>query len=223
MESGWTLSASFTYHLDLTDLDLAWRRMDANRRRLIRRAAQRGLGVREVHEPSSMLVEHLARLHAEQQASYGAAVDLEAAAWPLAVSMLLSSAAARLFVVDDPSGQVVGFGLVTSSIPTAAMMLSGADLSRLDDGAAALLRWEMVVRLATDGVNELDLNGARTGPHGRFKASFGGELVERWELSPPPAATWQSLPRRLARHLRNEVRATRSHHDGARTENIRSR
>lgn len=125
--------------------------------------------------------------------------------------MLLGSRAARLFVIDDGrGGPVAAFVLVTSSVPSAAVLASGADRSRLDDGAAASLRWEVIRRLSGDGVDVLDLNGARTGPHGRFKSSFGGELAERWELRPPAVApTWRSIPRRALRQVRDDVRSIR--------------
>lgn len=207
--AGWTSTMSFTYVLDVRDLELAWHRMSPNRRRLVRRAEQRGIRVREVTVATPAVIDRVSDLHVEQQASYGAAVDLDPDGWRSALPMLLDSGVARLFVADD-ADRIAAFVVVTASTPSAAVLASGADRSRLDDGVAALLRWEAFRVLAADGVDALDLNGARTGPHGRFKSSFGGELVERWELrSPRPAPRWRTIPRRAARQVRDDIRTIR--------------
>lgn len=210
MDHGWTASQSFTYHLDIRDLDTTWSRIATNRRRLVRRAEQRAFEVREVHDVTPDLVDLVARLHDEQQGSYGANVDLDAAGWRLALPALVALSSGRLFVTVDAGGGLAAFVLVSGSAPSAAVLASGAARSTLDDGAAALLRWEVIRRLSADGVEVLDLNGARSGPHGRFKASFGGELAERWELrSPEPVPSWWSIPRRAVGRVRSDVRQIR--------------
>ncbi|MEN9504467.1 MAG: hypothetical protein RI958_393 [Actinomycetota bacterium] len=215
VERGWVPSLSFTYHLDLSDLSLAWRRVDDNRRRLVRRAEHLGYEVREVSaaDADGRLVDRVARLHAQQQASYGTPVELDRAGWRVALASLLGSRVARLFATADPRGDLVAFVLVSASVPSAAVLASGAERSALDDGAAALLRWEVFRQVSGDGVRVLDLNGARSGPHGRFKASFGGELVERWELRSPEQTTvptWGSIVRRAATGVRSDVRRLRT-------------
>lgn len=80
----------------------------------------------------------------------------------------------------------MAFVLLTNTHPESTLVATGADPSRLDSGAGALLRWRMLSESSASGVEFVDLNGARFGPEGRFKASFGGELVDRWELTSPP-------------------------------------
>lgn len=208
LDRGWTASMSFTYHLAIDDLAVTWQRISTNRRRLVRRAQQRGMDVREVCEPTPPVIDRIAELHAEQQAGYGIGVDLDHQGWRRALPMLLGSGAGRLFVAVDRDDCIVAFVLTSASSPDGAVLASGAAGAALDDGVAALVRWEMIRRLSADGVRTLDLNGARSGPHGRFKTSFGGELVERWELrSPDPVPTWRSIPRRAAVQARNDLRA----------------
>lgn len=211
IDRGWVSSMSFTYLLEIGDVTSAWQRMSPDRRRLVRRAESRGLRVRECIDAPPELVGRMSELHALQQGTYGAALDLDRVGWRTAVPMLLGSRAARLFVVETPAGGLVSaFLIVTASRPSAAVLVSGADPAGLDDGAATLLRWDVIRRLSADGVEVLDLNGARTGVHGRFKSSFGGELAERWELRPPvDTATWRTIPRRALRQVRSDIRSIR--------------
>jgi hypothetical protein len=185
VESGWKLTTTFTYEIDVVDLERAWRNIDDNRRRLIRRAERLGCTVREASGYSVGLVEEVNRLHRMMRDGYRTSTDLDEQGWHQALQLYFEAGLARLLTVSDAGGDVVAFVLTTNTRPVSTLLATGADPSRLDSGAGALLRWRMLCELSSGGVETVDLNGARIGPEGRFKASFGGELVDRWELSTP--------------------------------------
>jgi CelD/BcsL family acetyltransferase involved in cellulose biosynthesis len=186
VQSGWNLTSTFTYEVPVADPDRAWRNIDDNRRRLIRRAERLGFVVHEVGEFSRSLVEEVNRLHLMTRESYRITTDLDADSWNEALGILFRANLARLLTVSDSDGVMVAFVLLTNTHPESTLVATGADPSRLDSGAGALLRWRMLSESSASGVEFVDLNGARFGPEGRFKASFGGELVDRWELTSPP-------------------------------------
>lgn len=199
VESGWRLTSSFTYEIDITDLDRAWRSIDDNRRRLIRRAERRGCSVREVSGCSVHLVEEVDRLHRMMRDGYGTTTDLDGRGWQQALPLLFEAGLVRLLTVFDADGEAAAFVLVTRTRPVSTLLATGSDPSRLDSGAGALLRWRMLCELAADGVESVDMNGARIGPEGRFKASFGGELADRWELSSPVTSPMSDSLRKRVR------------------------
>ena len=188
VQSGWTLTSTFTYEIPVVDLDRAWHGIDDNRRRLIRRAERLGCTVREIGEFSQSAVDEVNRLHLMMRDGYRSSTDLDVDGWREALHPLFDAGLARLFTVSDSDGSVVAFVLSTGTRPVSTLLATGADPTRLESGAGALLRWRMLQELSADGVETVDMNGARTGPEGRFKASFGGELVDRWELTSPPTA-----------------------------------
>ena len=196
--SGWKLTSTFTYEINVVDLNEAWRNIDDNRRRLIRRAERLGSTVDEASGYSAALVEEIDRLHRMMRNGYGTSTDLDNEGWHQALQMYFDAGLVRLLTVSEADGDVVAFVLVTNTRPVSTLLATGADPTRLDSGAGALLRWRMLCELSSAGVEVVDMNGARIGPEGRFKASFGGELVDRWELSSPRnASTSGSMRTRL--------------------------
>jgi hypothetical protein len=217
VQSGWTLTSTFTYEIPTADLERTWRSIDDNRRRLIRRAERQGCIVREVSEFSPSVVDEVNRLHLMMRDGYRSSTDLDADSWSEALQTLFDTNLGRLFTVSDADEVLVAFVLVTNTRPVSTILATGADPSRLESGAGALLRWKMLFELSAHGVEFVDMNGARIGPEGRFKASFGGELVDRWELtSPQRSGSSDSSPnsshrssgsfRSLRRRLRNAAR-----------------
>lgn len=209
---GWTLRPTFTFRLDIDDIARAWAAVDHNRRRLIRRAEALGYTVTELRgdvvgpeagierfDPSVPAA--VSRLNRMQQAGYGLPADLELPGWQLLLERLLGGGAARLFIARCPRGELVAFQLVTEQAGVAANLLTGSCPEHLDSGVNGWLRWRVCEALHREGIRQLDLNGARPGASGRFKASFGGSLIERWELIFPKDASPRGGSRRLLRQL----------------------
>lgn len=153
------------------------------------------------------------RLHRLQEQGYGLPGDVDLKGWRELLRRTLGQGTVRLFVARSRDGQVVAFQLTAAPDPVAsaatsggarvaANLLTGACPEHLDSGVNGLLRWQIFKLLGGVGFREFDLNGARPGAVGRFKASFGGKLVERWELihrgQPSHGRTLQRFVRRLA-------------------------
>jgi hypothetical protein len=159
------------------------------------------------------------RLHRLQEQGYGLPGDVDLKGWRELLRRTLGQGTVRLFVARSRDGQVVAFQLTAAPDPVAsaatsggarvaANLLTGACPEHLDSGVNGLLRWRVFERLGEAGFREFDLNGARPGAAGRFKASFGGKLVERWELihrgQPSHGRTLQRFVRHLARRIGNK-------------------
>jgi hypothetical protein len=85
-------------------------------------------------------------------------------------------------------------------------LFTGSSRSDADRGANTLLRWKAASHLYEEGVVRLDLNGARPGPAGRFKASLAADLVPRWDLHQPdhrPVALLQRATARARQELKS--------------------
>jgi hypothetical protein len=221
VQSGWNLTSSFTYEVAISDPEQAWRNLDDNRRRLVRRAERHGCVVQEVHDLSASVIDDVTRLHLLMRDGYRKSTDLDADSWSDALQTLFGVDLARLFTVTEADGEVVGFVLATATSPVSTVLASGADPGRIDSGAGALLRWKMHCELSADGVASVDLNGARIGPEGRFKASFGGELMDRWELTSPSTSLSEVPLRRSGPRIRNAARALFGQRDEWRSPNDR--
>jgi hypothetical protein len=201
---GWQPTFTFTWHVDVHDADTAWRGFDADRRRLVRRAERLGYTYERLTDlqadTGARTVDRLAALHTGQQARYGIGPDIAGDGWRVLLPELVRSGDVEVHVARSADGEIAAFvalapahgrnatGNATSNDTggTAAIVASGADPATIDDGPTSLVRWHLIRHLAALGTAHLDLNGARPGPVGRFKASFGGRLVERWELVAPP-------------------------------------
>jgi len=214
LESGWSARPTFTYEMDIACLDEAWNAMDRNRRRLIRRAEQHGYSVETITEPSycpDSLVQQLVRLQMLQLATYGPPVEPDSATWRQLIGSLLAGGNGRLFVAYSPHGTPVAFQLTVVWGDRAGNMFTGSDPSHADLGANSLLRWRAAQDLHVLGVRRVDLNGARPGPAGRFKASLGAVVTERWDLWRPDGHPPPPPIRRVARRLRREAGRLRTH------------
>jgi hypothetical protein len=215
---GWQPTFTFTWHVDVRDPARAWRGFDADRRRLVRRAERLGYtyerltdldrdtgprdaGPFDTGPFDTGTGDRLAALHTGQQARYGIPPDIAGDGWRVLLPELVRSGDIELHVARTAHGEIAAFVALAPAHAddvggTAAIIASGADPATIDDGPTSLVRWHLIGHLAEHGTAHLDLNGARPGPVGRFKASFGGRLVERWELVAPrprrqrPGAAW---------------------------------
>lgn len=205
---GWCIRPTFTYHVDISDLGVAWQRMERDRRRLVKRAEQMGYCI-ERSIPAqlssvdrSQLAAVLERLNDDQQARVGGAVEVTGSGWRQVVEVAMNPDRAALHVAYDRHGVAVAFQCASIVGADASMLFTGVDSQHIASGVNGLLRWEAMADLHKAGVQRFDLNGARPGEVGRFKASFGGELTERWDLIGSSPEARRSVAWRLARRLR---------------------
>lgn len=156
------------------------------------------------------------RLHRLQGRGYGLPGDVDLKGWRELLRRTLGQGTVRLFVAKSREGQVVAFQLTAAPDPVAsaatsggahvaANLLTGACPKHLDSGVNGLLRWRVFACLGEAGFREFDLNGARPGEAGRFKASFGGKLIERWELIHGGQPSHGRVLRRFVKRLTHRV------------------
>jgi hypothetical protein len=208
--AGWRYEPTFTFVLDIADTDRVWAGMDRNRRRLVRRAEELGYQITEEQVATDAAVAEVTRLHRNQQAGYGLSGEFDEPGWSVLLTRLLASGAGRLFMARTPAGEAVAFQLLTTMGSSAANLMTGTDAAHLPTGVNGLLRWEVCTVLSSEGLVQLDLNGAKPGESGRFKASFGGHLVERWDAMVPYNHRPRDLPRRVIAKARRTLLARRS-------------
>ena len=114
VQTGWTLTSTFTFEIPTADLESTWRNIDDNRRRLIRRAERQGCIVREVSEFSPSVVNEVNRLHLMMRDGYRSSTDLDADSWSEALQTLFETNLGRLFTVSDADEVLVAFDVVTT-------------------------------------------------------------------------------------------------------------
>lgn len=215
LASGWIARPSFTYEMDLRHMDTAWSSMDGDRRRLVRRAETMGYWVESI-APSDHdrreLIDRLVELNVAQKSKYDNVHHPDLRVWKLMVEGLLRSGTGRLFVARAMDGSLVAFQFATVWNDRAANLLTGSSPLHADHGVNSLLRWQAASMMNAEGVQCIDLNGARDGAAGRFKASLGATLTTRWEMYRPDRRP-SALARRALSRARQELaglRASRS-------------
>ena len=200
---GFRITPSFTYEIPISSDSELMEQVLPDRRRQIRGAAGSGVTVREIPLDSATKARHwgpiIHALHAEQSGRHALAADTDADGFVTLLTHGIGQSWLRLFVAESASGIPCAFQITTVQNASAANVLTGYTHSA-PPGANALLRMDVLAELAREGVQRFDLNGARPGEGGRFKASLGGRLVERWNIAPPPPpAERASLGMRLRR------------------------
>lgn len=207
LAAGWHATPTFTYEIDLQEIGRTWDAMDGDRRRLVRRAERFGYRVDEYRQPvadHTRVVDEMIDLHIAQQSVYGPVTPPNREAMRQIVRDLLESGCGRLFIARNSEGSAVAVQFVVVWAGHAANVFTGSSPFDADRGANTLLRWKAACHLSDEGVVRLDLNGARPGTAGRFKASLGAELQPRWNLHQPdrrPLALLQRATRRARQEL----------------------
>lgn len=201
--AGFRLTPSFTYEVPIATSTHLREQLLPDRRRQVRQAERSGVSVREVTLESESTARRWGPIihaqHATQSQRRGLEPDTDADGFTTLLMHGIDQPWLRLFVAQTQTGIPCAFQVTTVQIPVAANLLTGCDL-KAPSGTNALLRTAVFSQLAEEGVCRFDLNGARPGDGGRFKASLGGRLVERWDIAPPIATDPpQRFPHRLRR------------------------
>lgn len=207
LATGWQARPTFSYEMGLHSLERAWDAMDGDRRRLVRRAERLGYQVtvrRHAGDGLGQLVDEMIRLHVAHQSTYGPVTPPDRTAMRRIVDDLLASGCGRLFIATDADGSAVAVQLAVVWGGRAANLFTGSSPAHAHLGANTLLRWQAARHLHDEGVVRLDLNGARPGTAGRFKASLGAELQPRYDLHLPDRRP-VALARRAAQRARREL------------------
>lgn len=213
LSNGWSLRPTFTYTMEIADIERAWHALDPNRRRLVRRGEANGYFVESLESlgrDPALLVRSLAGLRTMQLRTYGVNDPPDLEAWRHLIEHLLATRAGRLFVVRSPDGEPVAFQLMSVGAGSAGNMLTGSDPAHAERGSNSLLRWRAAQALAAERIRRVDLNGARSGDTGRFKASLGAVITERWDLRRPTGIPPRLLILEAARRVRRDFLSLRT-------------
>ncbi len=183
----WTADPSYTYLLDLTDMEAAWGRVEQNLRRLVNRCAEQGVTMAEDDDFDSFN-----RLHELTLDRKGAEVYLPAAAFRTWFGKLRSAGLCRLYHARLPDSQVIASQLVLAGAhPLTHTVSAAADPAHLRLGVNAFLRWRAAEALAAAGYTGNDLTDAALNPVTHFKGQLGGDLVHCHVLRAPQSARWR--------------------------------
>lgn len=176
---GWTLVPHWSYEIGIGNLEDAWKGLDKNLRRLVRRGQEAGLACSTEGDFDAFY-----RLHRATAERKGAPLYLAENAYRHFVADLRARKLARLYEARLPNGKVVSSQLVLIG-PHAVThtVCAGSDEQALQLGASAFLRWSALEDLAAAGYRANDLTDAALNPVTRFKAQFGGELRLFFEAS----------------------------------------
>lgn len=183
-ERGWSVQPTYTYVVDIADLDAAWTRVDKNQRRLIGRCREQGVTM-EVSDD----FEAFFRLHDETHVRKGADLYLPQVAFREFFHALRAKGLCRLCHARMPDGRVVASQLVlTGDHPVTHTVAAGTDAEFLNLGVSAFLRWSAFEQLSREGYKANDLTDAALNPVTHFKSQLGGDLVMNLDLWKPGSA-----------------------------------
>jgi len=197
---GWSVSPSYSYEVDISDLKEAWGRIEQNLRRLIDRAAKNGL----VHTDDDDF-DSLFRMHSITRERKGVALYLPEGAFRRYFEKLKAQDLCRVFHARLGDGRSVASQLVlTGPHPVSHTVCAGADPEYLALGSTPFLRWKSFEVLSQLGHTANDLTDAALNDVTKFKSQFGGELVVNWVIVRPASVRYRvirSAERAAARGL----------------------
>jgi len=187
LNRGWTACPSYSYILDLTDMEAAWGRVEQNLRRLVRRCTDQGVSMTEDDDFESFL-----RLHAVTLDRKGAEVYLPPGPFRVWYGKLREAGVTRLYHARLPDGKAIASQLVLTGAHTLSHSVSAAaDPEHLRLGVNAFLRWRAAEALAAAGYTGNDLTDAALNPVTHFKSQLGGDLVHCHVVRAPESTRWR--------------------------------
>ncbi|MCG6927955.1 MAG: GNAT family N-acetyltransferase [Acidobacteria bacterium] len=204
LAAGWTASVHYTYVVPILDLEQAWRRVEQNLRRLVKRCEREGMSAVEDDDFESFYRLHSGTMDRKERHRY-----LSEAAFRRYVETLRADGLARLYHARLPNGRAVATQLVLLGPgPASHTAAAAADDEGLRSGASAFLRWRVFEALSALGYEANDLTDAALNPVTRFKSQLGGELHQNLVLDAPRSPLYRAghgaatLARRLVGRLR---------------------
>lgn len=207
--AGWQVRPSYSYEVDISDIEAAFGRVEQNLRRLIRRADESGLTAGHDDDFDSFYALHL-KTHERK----GAPVYLPREAFKNYFERLHAAGLGRLYHARNADGQSVAAQLVLlGPHPVTHTVTAGADPDFLNIGSTPFLRWKVLEDLARLGYRGNDLTDATLNPVTRFKSQLGGTLVTNLVLSLPDSGAYRrhqwlaALPRKGKAAVRRLLRS----------------
>lgn len=187
LAQGWSAKPSFSYVVDLSDIEAARDRVERNFRRLIKRCEQDGIEMTQDDDFESFFA-----LHEEIHHRKGVPLYLPKSRYRDYYRSLRERSLCRLFHARLPQGQSIASQLVLlGPHPITHTVCAGAAEEYLRSGASVFLRWKACEALAAEGYRGNDLTDAELNAVTRFKSQLGAELKLSFMLHRPDALSWR--------------------------------
>lgn len=184
---GWDVRASYSYVVNLTDMQAQWGRVEQNLRRLVERGRQQGLTFTQDDDFDGFYALHAATLYRRDVAAYLPKEPF--ARW---YASLRALNIARLYHARMPDGRMAATQLVLAGAHRVSHTISAAaDPGLQSSGANPFLRWNAFEALAKEGYAGNDLTDASLNPVTHFKAQLGGELSLTLVATQPSSTRWK--------------------------------
>lgn len=184
---GWSVLPTYSYVVDLSDIEAAWAHVDKNLRRLIGRCREQNVTLETSEDFDAFY-----RLHEETHERKGASLYLPYRAFRGYFEELRSKGLCRLYHARMPDGRIAATQLVlTSEHPVTHTVSAATGAEFLNLGASAFLRWAVFEHLAKDGYKGNDLTDAALNAVTHFKSQLGGDLQINFELARPDHVLWR--------------------------------
>ncbi len=187
----WRISPDYSYVVSLSDMQVAWGRVEQNLRRLINRATEKGVVFTDDDDFGSYYAMHTST--AERKGAY---IYLPREKYESYFRLLYAQGTCKLFQARMPDGRAVASQLVlTGRHPVTHTVSAAADGEFLNIGVNPFLRWRSFEALAKLGHTGNDLTDAFPNPVSKFKGQLGGDLVMNSMLSRPDSAAYRWMHR----------------------------
>jgi hypothetical protein len=192
LEAGWTARPSYSYEVDIEDIDGAWERVEQNLRRLVGRCENSGVVLSDDDDFASFF-----DLHHEIHERKGAPLYLEREPFERYFKRLNEQKLVKLFGARLPDGKMIAGQLVLlGAHPVSHTVCAGADGEYLNIGSTPFLRWKAFEALSALGYRANDLTDAALNPVTRFKSQLGGRLVTNMVLTSQETEQYRRYLRR---------------------------
>ncbi len=179
IDSGWSARPSYSYVVDLRDIETALSLVEQNQRRLVARCEDEGMSFAEDDDFDSFF-----SMHFDTHRRKNAPLYLPREQYRKYFEMLGSLGMVRLFQVRTKDGRSVAAQLtLTCKHPVCHTVCAAADEEFLKFGTTPFLRVKSFERLAELGYEANDLTDAALNPVTKFKSQLGGELKLNLVLS----------------------------------------
>ena len=168
---GWDARPTYSYVVELEDLEAQWGRTAQNLRRLVRRCERDGF---ELSADGDFGTFH--DLHVATHEQKGAPIYLPAGAFARFYEELQAQGLARLYHAVAPNGRVAASQLVLLGHHVTHTVSAAMHRDFASSGVTAFLRWKVFEHLAAEGYRGNDLTDATLNPVTHFKSQLGGRL-----------------------------------------------
>ena len=188
-QKGWKSVPRYSYHLDVSDPDALWERLDGSTRRAIKKAGRSDLNIiaddcspQEIHD---LLNQTLTR--------HGDKNPIPASLVGEVVSSDNLKTNRKILAARTPEGKPASVIVCVWDWKRAYYLLAASESEHIKTGINSLLIWEMAKLLSKLPIKEFDFIGANIPTIARFKENFNPILVTYYRLEKWPSFSFRLL------------------------------